>query len=552
MAAEITRRGFVSSAIGLGGIAVLVPDALAFKLLGKPVPTYTGGSFPDGIASGDPTVDGITLWSRVGGLAPNTPAGSVLLEVATSSRFSSSSIVSSTLVPADPDRQYVVKARVTGLNPYTQYYYRFATKTKNSPAGKFRTALPADSNQTVKFAYFTCQDYTAGYFNAHALLAKDDVDFVVNLGDFIYESDFKDKDAGMVRKGAFPGVTALSGPVTYKEYCNRYQVYRSDTDLKAMAASHAMISTWDDHEVMNDYAGAPGANGGNARRSSPPYFTGWSDERKINAYKAWFDNMPTFPQESGGYKLYHKASFGKNLDLWVLDERQYRDAQPGGYNPGGNSIDPKTATDFDVPRAFLGAEQLSYVTGGLASSTAKWKVIANEVIALTLNTSDGKIESSDDWAAYPREREALLGAIRDGNIKNVVFATGDYHSFMAGQVKDAAGRVVATEFAAGSVTQLSNAEIAALVFHNTNYGYSAAKGQDSVVTPPAGARESDYLAANPHLKEFDQLRHGYVVASASSTSFKATFKKLRTTRVKSKTLAATKTYTVAAGSTTIT
>ena len=318
-----------------------------------------------------------------------------------------------------------------------------------------------------------------------------------------------------------------------------------------MAASHAMISTWDDHEVMNDYAGAAGANGGDARRSNPPYFKGWSDERKINAYKAWFDNMPTFPQETGGYKLYHKASFGKNLDLWVLDERQYRDAQPGGYHAGGTEIDPATATDLDVPRAFLGAEQLSFIEGGLAGSSAKWKVIANEVIALRLNNPDGKIESADDWTAYPRERQALLGAIRDANVQNVVFATGDYHTFMAGQVKDAAGNAVATEFASGSVTQLSNAEIAALVYHSTDYGYSASKGQNSVVNPPAGLRESDYLTANPHLKEFDQLHHGYVLASASSTAFTATFKKLKTTRSKSTTLAATKKYTVAVGSTSI-
>jgi len=103
---------------------------------------------------------------------------------------------------------------------------------------------------------------------------------------------------------------------------------------------------------------------------------------------------------------------------------------------------------------------------------------------------------------------------------------------------------VATEFAAGSVTQLSNAEISALLGRS---GY----GTLNNVTLPAGAREPDYLSRNSHLKEFDQLHHGYVLASASATEFTATFKKLQTVRAKSTALASSKTYKVAANSTTI-
>ena len=144
MPAAISRRGFVSAAAGVAGVAVLVPDALAFKLQGRLSPTYSGGTFPDGLASGDPTPDGITLWSRVEGVGGN---GSVLLEVATDSKFKK--IVKSTLVPADPAKLFTVKARVVGLKAHTQYYYRFATKTKNSTVGKFRTALPASSTSAT-------------------------------------------------------------------------------------------------------------------------------------------------------------------------------------------------------------------------------------------------------------------------------------------------------------------------------------------------------------------------------------------------------------------
>ncbi|MCX6388270.1 MAG: alkaline phosphatase D family protein [Solirubrobacterales bacterium] len=539
MPAAISRRGFVSAAAGVAGVAVLVPDALAFKLQGSLSPTYSGGTFPDGIAAGDPTPDGITLWSRVEGVGGN---GSVLLEVATDSKFKK--VVKSSLVPADPAKLFTVKARVVGLKAHTQYYYRFATKTKNSAVGKFRTALPASSTSAVKFAYFSCQEFGYGYFNAHALMAKDDVDFVINLGDFVYE-DVGYNTPLAVRKENNPGSEALSGPTTYEGYAKRYQRYRTDKDLQAMQASHAMISTWDDHEVMNDYAGGAAANGGNASRTQLPSYIGWSDERKVAAYNAWFDNMPTFPQVTGGTKLYHKAKFGKNLELFVLDERQYRDKQPCGFKT--TEIDPASCTDLNTPaRDYLGAEQMSFLQGGLNTSTSKWKVIANEVIAMALNEVDGKSAGVDDWVGYPTEREALLQAIRSHNVKNVVFATGDYHTFMAGEVRDAAGHAVATEFAGGSVTMPSNSEIAGAIFHTPGYGTADAP------TTPVDHNEAHYLVANPHMKEYDQLHHGYVLASATSTQFSATFKKLKTIRTKSTALAGTpKTYRVAANSTTV-
>ena len=79
-----------------------------------------------------------------------------------------------------------VKARVTGLDAGERYYYRFAGRSAESAVGRFQTALPADSNEPVRFAFFSCQEYSFGYFNAHRLLAREDVDFVVNLGDYIY------------------------------------------------------------------------------------------------------------------------------------------------------------------------------------------------------------------------------------------------------------------------------------------------------------------------------------------------------------------------------
>ena len=53
-----------------------------------------------------------------------------------------------------------MKTRVVNLSPHEQYWYRFSTRGSESPVGRFRTALPPDSREPVRFAFFSCQDYT--------------------------------------------------------------------------------------------------------------------------------------------------------------------------------------------------------------------------------------------------------------------------------------------------------------------------------------------------------------------------------------------------------
>jgi len=113
MAAQISRRGFVGAAAGMTGIAVMVPDALAFKLQGRLTPTFSGGTFPDGIASGDPTPTGITLWTRIFGVSGN---GSVLLEIATDSKFKKLQTVRAKSTALASSKTYKVAANSTTIS----------------------------------------------------------------------------------------------------------------------------------------------------------------------------------------------------------------------------------------------------------------------------------------------------------------------------------------------------------------------------------------------------------------------------------------------------
>src|SRR5215207_8214859 len=304
---RLTRRRFVAAG-SLGAVAVLAPQAVVARA-GTRSPTLGGKAFAEGVISGDPTPTGITLWSRVtdaGG------SGTVELEIAKEKNFRN--VVTRKLISTSDNLDHAVKAKVTGLDPYEQYYYRFSTKGGNSAAGRFRTALPAGSNQTVKFAYFSCQELSFGYFNAHALLAKEDVDFVINLGDYVYHDFYFPPGPGARQTGL-----SVVAAQTLEQFRERYKVYRSDANLRAMHAQFPMISTCDDHEVQNNYAGGS-SQGGDVSAGT------YSRAKRDLASRAFFEAMPTYAI-SGKSRIYHKASFGKLVDLFVLDERQYRAAQ---------------------------------------------------------------------------------------------------------------------------------------------------------------------------------------------------------------------------------
>ena len=273
-----SRRGFIAAAGGIAvATAVTGPDAFAAKPPKRP--SLRGGRFAEGVISGDPAPDGITLWTR---LADVEGTGTVELEVARDRGFRK--VVSRDLVKTSSGVAHSVKARVKGLKPHEEYFYRFATRGENSPIGRFRTAPPADSNEPVRFAFFSCQDYTFGYFNAHALLAREDVDFVVNLGDYIYA------EAYYAPGDAFAGVRA--DPIGYSEtleqYRAKYAMYRTEKPLRDMHARFPMISIWDDHEVIDNYAGGAGPTGG----LSPD--KRYTEARRAAGYRAYFESMPTF------------------------------------------------------------------------------------------------------------------------------------------------------------------------------------------------------------------------------------------------------------------
>jgi alkaline phosphatase D len=525
-----TRRQFVARAGG-AAVTVLVPTALAAPFAsGRP---FKGGHFPDGVVSGDPTPKGISLWTRFDP-AGGPSSGSIALEVATDKAFRK--VVARKNVTTSASSNHAVKARVSGLKPHEEYYYRFASKGADSAVGRFRTALPADSRQPVNFAFFSCQDYTHGYYNALDAMAKGDYDFVVCLGDYIYAESYHSRAGGTGVRDDRIGRENPDNPdivreaVTLADYRAKYELYRSDPALRRVHAKFPMVMLWDDHEVQDNYAGKEPDGG------LPPG-KHFSLARKKAARRAFFESMPAFP---AGERLYRKLSFGTTVELFVMDQRSYRANQPCD-----DAVVPPCA-DYDQPRDLLGRAQMNYIKNGLKASKAAWKIMANEVTIMPTRVLGGANYTYDTWLGYPQEREELLTHIRDQQIKDVVFITGDIHTFIAGDVRTgdgATGTTVAPELVGGSITSQSLGET-----DLDAGGGNVIKGNDAdPKTDPAII--SALRSFNPQVDNADFDHHGFAAVKADQTGLTCEFVRMDTIKKRSTTKlpAAEWTYHVARG-----
>lgn len=341
-------------------------------------------SFPQGVASGDPREQSVMLWTRVAATNGAGDAVEVTAEVADSADFTNIVVSQAMTVGADSD--HTLRLLVTGLAAGTHYYYRF-TAGVDTIEGRTRTAPLATDDSPVRFAWVSCQDYEAGFYGAYRELLKDDagreeadkVQFVVHLGDFIYETraaGFQDaidenfepielRDAnGEPRKvPEYPSGGGMVGDVTYantlEDYRHIYKTVLSDRDLREARARWPFIQTWDDHEFTNDAWQSMANYTGSEGLDEP------SQARKVACNQAWFEFIPAqltgaegvsgvtqrasdfapvevddvaftgvnddnLDQEAnnlaavGSMTIYRSLRFGKNIELVLTDQRSYR------------------------------------------------------------------------------------------------------------------------------------------------------------------------------------------------------------------------------------
>ncbi|WP_085505873.1 alkaline phosphatase D family protein [Thalassobacillus devorans] len=495
---DVDRRGFLQGAGKIAGISLGIAVAqsmggISVEAQEEEFETYP---FTLGVASGDPLSDSVILWTRLaidplnGGGMPDRNIA-VKWELANDAHFRD--IVQRGTEVASPTLGHSIHIEAENLEADTVYYYRFKVGKDFSPVGKTKT-LPRNNEAvtSLSFAFASCQQYEHGYYTAYKHMAKEELDLVFHLGDYIYEygPDEYVAATGNVRTHKGPEI------MTLEDYRNRHAQYRSDKDLQSAHAAFPWVVTWDDHEVENNYADMIPEKG-----QSVEAFV----NRRIAAYQAYYEHMPlrkSSMPHGPDMQLYRNFSYGNLANFYVLDTRQYRSDQANG-----DKSSPQTEESLDPSRTLLGDKQEQWLLGNLDQSQAHWNVLAQQIFFAKRNYGPSTEEprySMDSWDGYTPARQRITDYASSIDMDNLIVLTGDVHANWASNLladfDDLKSQVLGAEFVGTSIT-------------------SGGNGADK------RADTDRILEQNDHIKFFNDYR-GYVRCEVTPTQWRTDYRVL--------------------------
>ncbi|WP_409433355.1 alkaline phosphatase D family protein [Litorimonas sp. RW-G-Af-16] len=474
-----TRRDILTglSALSLGACATTPLGSVERAGVGQA--TNGGGDlFTLGVASGDPVSDGFVLWTRLAPLPLQANGGMqeptrVAWQVAEDERFSR--VIRAGETVATSEWAHSVHIEVSGLQPLRPYFYRFIANGQTSPVGRAKTAPTFGSSvASLRMGIATCQHFEQGFFNCYNDMVAQDPDLVLHMGDYIYEASW----GPQVRR------QASAEAVTLADYRIIHAQYKTDKALQAAHAAAPWIMIWDDHEVVNDYAGLNDEN----------YMPREEFRARRNAaYKAYYEHMPVrlrSKPHGDHMRLYDYFHYGNLATIALTDGRQYRDDQACQTPDDGGAQMVNCPELNDPTRSMFGKEQERWLMPSFARSGATWEMLAQPTLFSRLNQTNRAGEAaswSDGWDGYPATRQMLLDAVAQRKPKNFVSLGGDMHSWWQADLKldydDMNSQTVGTEFVTTSTTA-----------HSYAYG-----------------RFSRMLPNNPHIHFFDDRARGYTL-----------------------------------------
>ena len=526
----------------VGAAAILAPLRL-FDEDAAAAPA-SRGIFGYGVASGDPTAEAVVIWTRA---TPPAPAGqpvatpgsgrgqpmSVRWEVALDPDFDE--VVAKGRVRTSATSDHTVKVDVDELEPYTRYWYRFRAGGQLSPVGRTQTAPDeAGKVHALRLALVSCSNYTGGYFSAYRSIARrDDLDFVLHVGDYIYEyGNGTDRYGPKSLVGKRDNVPETE-TIDLRGYRLRHALHKADPDSALAHQMHPWITIFDDHEVANN-TWATGAE------NHTPGAEGDFLQRRREAYEAYLEWMPfRLPEQKSvphqGTRFFKRFTFGALADLSVLETRQNRSKQVdvapftkvgGGFIPTGiPDVDRELA---NPSRHLLEPEQLSWLEGALADTRRPWHLIGNQVVITPVRwpgavlgvPSVPTLVNSDQWDGYQADQQRLIAHLgaQPRTAGDAVVLTGDIHSSWAMDLpltKSPGYTPVGVEFVCPSVTSDGFYEL----IQDVVPAGTPAEGAVAVTRgATAGVR-----AANPWISYLDGLGHGYTVIDVTPERVQADF-----------------------------
>ncbi len=451
------RQLFTTAGFGIAGLLLPGGAAMAQTLLG-----LTG--FTHNVASGEPGPDSVLLWTRYVPVA----GGPAKLRVEISESQDFAKLVGGGQTVTGPWRDYTPKVTVDGLAPGKWHWYRFiAPDGTMSPVGRTKT-LPVGKAARFNIAIFSCANLGFGEFNAYGhAAARNDVDLVLHMGDYIYEYGRGGYDGGAkFAARLFPAGELL----TLADYRLRYQSYRADPQLQALHAAFPMIANPDDHEGAND-AWEGGAQNHQADEGD------WTN-RKSAAMQVWREWLPVGELPWKSYEIGDLATYYRTDTRMIARSRQI---EPASFM---HSADPaKALAEFrdgpwrDPSMTMMGTEQESWLYHGFAREKATWSVLGvgtnmgynyvpetamamispaspqrnrDYVMAGVALGKAGLPYNFDNWGGYPAARSRLLSAAQSHG-RDLVVVTGDSHNGWAFDLPEG-GKPAGVEFGGHSVT----------------------------------------------------------------------------------------------------
>ena len=469
--------------------------------------------FTLGVASGDPTSDTVVLWTR---LAPDPLAGGgmpdgdveVTWELSRDDTFDVIELSGTEIATAD--HAHSVHAQVPRPDgTASTWAYRFRVGSYTSPVGTTGFApAPGVATSSVSFASASCQHYESGFYTAHRDLAAQGADFVVFLGDYIYEGGQRAvDDIDTVRTHGTDECTTLAG------YRDRYALYKSDADLQAAHAACPWFVIWDDHEVENNYAGLTPQD-----PADQPTF----EQRRQAAYQAWWEHQPVAlaAPTGGDYPIFRSVQWGDLVQLVLVDGRQYRSDQACGDVT--LNLDPPCPETADPSRTMLGSVQETWMFDQLGRSTATWNVIGQQTV-FGDTTVGGAVLNYDQWDGYPAQRNRIVDRLAAEEVGNVVVLTGDIHFAGTGTIRSGGrgvGTPVGVEFVATSISS------------------------GGLIDPAV----TDVVRAIPDILDAELEHRGYILHEVSPTRWSAEYRMVDTVKLPDSPVFVHATYQVDVGS----
>ncbi|MEN8678228.1 MAG: alkaline phosphatase D family protein [Alteriqipengyuania sp.] len=507
------------SALSINRRSLLVGGALGAGFAAMPLSAQARAKgFTHGIASGEPHASGVLLWTRFVG----SNEAKLAWQVSDSAQFTRVVAEGETL--ATPGSDWCAKAKVTGLEPDSWYYYRFVGPDgSRSAVGRTRT-LPVGPTSRFRLGVFSCSNMGFGYFNAYAHAAEaNEFDLLLHLGDYLYEyqaGKYPDADQSVEGRTLAP----TGEIVQLADYRLRHATYRMDPDLQRLTQLYPMILVPDDHESAND------SWKGGAENHQPATEGSW-DVRKAAAMRAYREWLPVSDDPWKAYDIGDLATLFRLETRLIGRDQQLSVASvlAGRKTPDEMMAALAAFRDgawADPSRHMLGAAQEAWLAERLRASTRsgrRWQVLvqqvlmgnlstptalagalpANAPVALRQRVQAGAMASQvglplnmDAWDGYPAARARVFDAALAADANLVVLA-GDTHNgwaFDLAQDKTPVG----VEFGVCSVT---------------SPGFEGYLPQI-----PTAMMEQGLVAANPQLQWADTSRRGYMAVELTPSA----------------------------------